>query len=467
MKRTSKHTKAVQKPTPPKDLIEQLHTAVNSRKSIDVQKIILKIEVSELEVMPYFAQMFASKFNNNAAFVSKIFGIILDKIKTNREPTELLQQLKADSLFHKAQAIIKSSTDESAEIRIFHLTPSLLACEKANAIYHNNIETSEASTKSKVMINNFVNHTISTHSNLTEAFILAKQSLDYRQEHLESNNPTILAALIAIATIGAKLEAPYKIQALTYAEEAYNMATELGMKIELNSALNCMAAIYRFFGDDLKANYLLTQADESDVSIDVIKMHGSIVSNELHLKTLIQVPILNEISKAAAHGKWFNKKLSGEYGVIGYINEKYLTSILGAELATPENIQIVLTLCFEAINLGIMESLEKNPLCAVIFAQEYPEIVQATLTTHPEYFVDGFILQTTLLNAHEYSPALLGHSVTENIEYNKAFETAIMPFIEARLQASVFIPITALIKKGEWSVRWTLCVGQDSSKIKI
>jgi len=61
MKRTSKHTKAVQKPTPPKDLIEQLHTAVNSRKSIDVQKIILKIEVSELEVMPYFAQMFASK----------------------------------------------------------------------------------------------------------------------------------------------------------------------------------------------------------------------------------------------------------------------------------------------------------------------------------------------------------------------------------------------------------------------
>ena len=201
------------------------------------------------------------------------------------------------------------------------------------------------------------------------------------------------------------------------------MATELGLKAELNSALNCMANIYKFFGDDLKANYLLTHADESAVSTDVIKMHGTIVVEELHLKTLIQVQVLNEISKAAANGKWFNKQLAGEYGVIGYINEKYLTSILGAELATPENIQIVLALCFEAIDLGIVESLEKNPLCAVIFAQEYPEIVQEILKTHPEYFVDGFILQTTLLNAHEYSQALLGHSVTENTEYNKDLKT--------------------------------------------
>jgi hypothetical protein len=50
MKRTSKHTKAVQKPAPSENLIAQLHNAVNSRKSIDVQKIILKMEVYELDI---------------------------------------------------------------------------------------------------------------------------------------------------------------------------------------------------------------------------------------------------------------------------------------------------------------------------------------------------------------------------------------------------------------------------------
>ena len=162
MKRTSKHTKAVQKTAPSENLIAQLHNAVNSRKSIDVQKIILKMEVSELEIMPYFAQLFVSKFDNNAAFVSTIFRIILEKIEANSKPTELLQQLKADSLFHRAEAIIKNSADESAEIRIFHLKPSLLTCEKANAIYYNDIEISTASTKYIMAINTFIKNTIST-----------------------------------------------------------------------------------------------------------------------------------------------------------------------------------------------------------------------------------------------------------------------------------------------------------------
>ncbi len=445
MKNTSKE----QQVKPSKNLIKQLHTAVDSRNATETQKLILRLDVSDLEKMSYFPQMFVSKFSNNDTFIATIFRTILEKIDTESKPIEFLQQLKADSLFYRAQAIIKSFAEESAEVKIFHLTPSLLACERANAIYFNNIEASPGNIKFNNAINSFIDYTISTHPDLTEAFALAKQSLEYRQQHLESNNTTILAALIAIATIGAKLETPSKIQALAYAEEAYNMATELELQPELNTALNCMAGIYRFFGDGLKANYLLTQADAAPTN--VIKIHGSVIANELHLKSLIQEPVLNEISKAAADGKWFNKKITGEYGVAGYINEKYLTSILGEELATPENIEIVLTLCFEAINLGIMNSEQKNPLCSAIFAQQYPEIMQATLKMHPEYFVDGYILKTTLLNAHEYTPVLLGYSVTENTDYNQAFETAIMPFIEARLQASVFIPIATIIKKGEWS----------------
>jgi len=35
-------------------------------------------------------------------------------------------------------------------------------------------------------------------------------------------------------------------------------------------------------------------------------------------------------------------------------------------------------------------------LCAAIFAQEYPKIIDNILEKHPEYFVDGFILKTSL-----------------------------------------------------------------------
>jgi hypothetical protein len=35
--------------------------------------------------------MTVSKFDNNAAFVSTIFRIILEKIEANSKPTELLQ----------------------------------------------------------------------------------------------------------------------------------------------------------------------------------------------------------------------------------------------------------------------------------------------------------------------------------------------------------------------------------------
>ena len=43
-----------------------------------------------------------------------------------------------------------------------------------------------------------------------------------------------------------------------------------------------------------------------------------------------------------------------------------------------------------------------NPLCAAIFCQQYPDLVQKIVTTHPEYFIDGNILRISYLEASKY-----------------------------------------------------------------
>ena len=68
---------------------------------------------------------------------------------------------------------------------------------------------------------------------------------------------------------------------------------------------------------------------------------------------------------------------------------------------------------------------------------EYPELIQDLLESHPEYFVDGFIIKTSLLNSCLFSQKLLGETIAENGSYNKFFEKAIMSFISDRLQDNI------------------------------
>ena len=99
-----------------------------------------------------------------------------------------------------------------------------------------------------------------------------------------------------------------------------------------------------------------------------------------------------------------------------------------------------------------MSSKEQNPLCAKIFAQEYSGIVKQTLTENPEYFVDGFIVRTSVMDAHKYAGSILGSKVVSNTDdYNAHFEQEIMPIVTARLQKTVLDSITKIISSGTWN----------------
>lgn len=107
---------------------------------------------------------------------------------------------------------------------------------------------------------------------------------------------------------------------------------------------------------------------------------------------------LKSISDNAQQGNWSSGYLIGvatplgDYGVKGYIDDKYLEKKLG-NLNSEKNLNIAKALCFEAICLGISSSkTARNYTCLEEFAKEHPDIVQNIHKTHPEYFVDQNIL---------------------------------------------------------------------------
>ena len=107
-------------------------------------------------------------------------------------------------------------------------------------------------------------------------------------------------------------------------------------------------------------------------------------------------------------------------------------------------------LCFEAINLGIMTSSDKNPTAAIIFAQKYPELITEIVTTHPEYFIDGYIAKL-FISQNKDMLGLLNAEDQNNVNYNLYQELLLTPFIENRIKEQVLNPVAAKIKSGEWN----------------
>jgi hypothetical protein len=184
-------------------------------------------------------------------------------------------------------------------------------------------------------------------------------------------------------------------------------------------------------------------------------VHGTTEESVINVKKQIQDSVLNPIKAQAAAGMWVQEYgvsyLTANYGVSGYIDEKYLKKMLGP-LNSTENYKIALELCFEAIGIGIISAQEKNPICAAIFCQNYPEIISNIQKKHPEYLVDGYILKTSLINAQKVSKALLGQELSGNHGgYNKYFEDFITPIIKKRCEDKILSKVKDIAKEGNWS----------------
>lgn len=380
-------------------------------------------------------------------------------------------------------------TQETKDIKFLRHERALDSLEAASKLYQSLLKNQNTSKEYKTYFQNekeiqkLITKMIVEYGDLEEGLKLADLSSKLRKESFGVKHPNTLQALLLRSELGAKSVIPdTQIKCLNDAELAYNTICEDTIKVEnvdkVKKLLAHMSTLYSIFGDKGKARELsseilfLTQRlespspndvkDPSAKTIEVLEERTLILKKgftnaaTLKVKHLLQEKVLDPIQAAAAKAKWHEEwGLAGytaNYGVAGYVDEKFLKTVLDKDY-NPANYKIALGLCFEAINIGIMSNSDQNPLVAAIFCEKYPTHIKDILKDHPEYFVDGHILQTTLLNLNEYSKTLLRQeNVPVNGGYNKLFESAIIPFVKEKIESTVLTPLKNLVTSDGWTL---------------
>lgn len=147
-----------------------------------------------------------------------------------------------------------------------------------------------------------------------------------------------------------------------------------------------------------------------------ITERGEFSENILQIQLKLQSPVLNELQKLCAEKDGWNDGIILS-GANSYLEDNYLRKQLG-DLATEENLKIAKELCFEAIALGIMSKLEadRDLGCVIGFAYQYPQLLKIIAHEHPEYFVDGSILQavSNVIGDDELVNSLIGETLHVN-----------------------------------------------------
>ncbi len=124
-----------------------------------------------------------------------------------------------------------------------------------------------------------------------------------------------------------------------------------------------------------------------------ITTRGETNSELITIKQKIQKEVLNGIAQSLKKYGWSYVGWHGsDLGVKGYLEKSYLNKELGT-LEKNENIEIAQMLCFEAMNLGIMKFEEKPYSIVQEFTRSNPELVKKIAIEHPEFFVDGSIIE--------------------------------------------------------------------------
>jgi len=314
---------------------------------------------------------------------------------------------------------------------------------------------------------------IESMDSLLDQYNLFELALTKRQQNLPEDKMYLVDLFIKLGSYGIKLPTQaIKLKAIQYSEEAYNIICKQELDAYLGSKLcqilSNLRDLYGQFGDNGKSlllskqiAYLKTRFDPEEsreeekspekIEYQHILIHGIITDKVLEIKKQIQINVLDKIQLAAARGKWVENKIYVDNGVGGYLDENWLKSKLG-HLANQENYETALSLCFEAINIGIINSQVYNPICAAIFCQRYPGLVEKIIATYPEYFVDGSIFRVSYLGASKYSVKLLAKKLEENEGvYNKYFEKEMITIINERIKEYILAPIELIVRKGEWS----------------
>ncbi|CAD8123448.1 unnamed protein product [Paramecium sonneborni] len=138
---------------------------------------------------------------------------------------------------------------------------------------------------------------------------------------------------------------------------------------------------------------------QTKITRDLIKASGIITYQEFKIKSKIQVT-LNQIQQYAFLGKW-KKDVLGIFSesIIDLISVKKIKTKLGPQFNSIQDLKIAFMLCFESINIGIVQSNFKYIGMLVYFSEKMKRksnlqnLLEEILILHPEYFLDVKILK--------------------------------------------------------------------------
>ncbi len=178
---------------------------------------------------------------------------------------------------------------------------------------------------------------------------------------------------------------------------------------DTNKGLECMKQAYSIylptFGKEDKSTKEIRLAIEplqpNFKEIEnrlIIVSRGEASDILLTLKQKIQENVLNSIVRIVddqtwcyKHG-WSSLSLGKDWGVKGYLEKDYLKRQLGELGNNDDNVEMAQMLCFEAMNLGVMKSENRSYEVVKDFTKANPELVIKIAKQHPEFFVDGSIV---------------------------------------------------------------------------
>ncbi len=193
-------------------------------------------------------------------------------------------------------------------------------------------------------------------------------------------------------------------KALEYNKQAYNVYANIFTEdgSELKKIRASIELLQLDFFAEVKLNKIPRQDCLGGNQVGpecrwIISSRGETTDNLIILKQKIQKSILNNIVKAVDDYGWSNIRfIFGDGGIKAYLEKEYIKGKLEELGHDNENIELAQMLCFESMNLGIMKS-EKKPYDIIqSFTRENPELVKKIAREHPEFFVDGSIVEASV-----------------------------------------------------------------------
>ncbi len=231
------------------------------------------------------------------------------------------------------------------------------------------------------------------------------KGLKYQEEGLKmfqdlfSNNNRDLLELLCFTGKGYE-QFGDRHKALEYYKQAYGMFFEDQDYECIQYVKSRIESLQPKFFDEQNFGNLLEQIDcggGSQVGPEcrwMISSRGKVDNDLLILKKKIQESVLNNIVESVDKYGWSRGWSRYDRGVKGYIAQNYLYRKLEELRKNKDKIELAQMLCFEAMNLGIMK-LEKNKPYSIVqeFTRNNPELVKKIAVEHPEFFVDGSIVE--------------------------------------------------------------------------